>query len=759
MNPLALVRVVRSEIRSLGVGGTVLLFVVVALASASLVAGLESGTRAGDRWDAAFAEANGAHVTLYGQSADVLAPIVADERVVESSHAYRFAPDATITSAAGDDGNVDVRAVAADDLPTVATPLLRAGRWASASDEAVVDRALALDLGIGLGDDVRLGSTDDSRHFTVVGIAVDLIDCFFPQCDPVPVWVEVSALDDLDPSALRMQQFLRLEDPNGVDAFVTDVLARGGVGTMDWRDTRADTLGTNGFFSAFLSGFAVFIMIAAAVVVAGAISARVVARRRDLGLLKAVGFTPRQVTTTIMATYATLAAVAAVVGWVAGGTLSGPLQLKIAQVLGHSGATFPIRTLVVAVIVVEVIVALATLVPAWRTGHVSTTAALSSVAERGLRRSLLSGIARRAHAGPVSLLAIRSAIGRRTRAALTVTAIMIGVIAAVVTVGFQSTIDRVVGHPAVVGSPEDLAVGLETARAPAVERVLRDTNGVASVVGFQVGRATVGDIAFLAKGLSGDVTEAGYAIGDGRMFAGADEGVAGYGLLDLLGIGVGDRLTITMADRTRAVTIVGWYQESEDGGEVLLVPAATLGAVAPGSFLVHVADGADSHDVARSLQATLGTGAVVRVNDVELGDEFDAFRLAFLLVTALALLLAMANLSATMLLAVRERAHDLGVLRAVGMTPRQVAAVSGGAAALLGAGAALLGIGAGSVASRALLESVGEESGIGPGLATDPAAWAVVATVVATLAVCALLGVLFARRPATMSVSDLIRYE
>jgi putative ABC transport system permease protein len=719
---------------------------------------MESGTRASDRWDAAFAQANGAHVTLYGPSADALAPIVADPRVVESTHPYRFLPEVTLRTADGDDANVDLRAVAAGDLPSVAVPRLRAGRWAAGPDEAVVDRALALDLGIGLGDDIRVGNAGDVRHLTVVGVAVDLIDCFFPQCDPVPVWVDPAALAGVDPSTLGVQQFLRIADPDAVDAFVTDVLARG-VGTMDWRDTRADTLGTQGFFSAFLAGFAVFIMIAAAVVVAGAISARVVARRRDLGLLKAVGFTPRQVTATIMVTYATLAAVAAAVGWVAGGVLSGPLQLKIAQVLGHTGATFPLRSLVEALAVVEVIVALATFLPAWRTGHLSTTTALSPVAERGLHRSLLSSAARRLGAGPVSLLAIRSAIGRRTRAALTVTAITIGVVAAVVTVGFQSTLDRVVATPAVVGSPEDVRVDLETGTPDAVERVVRATPGVASVAGIQTARLTVGDTAFLAKGLSGDVAAAGHTIGAGRMFTRAGEAVAGYGLLDLLGIAVGDRVTFDLAGRSETVTVVGWYQESEDSGEVLLLPAAALGTVRPDAFLVRAATGTDTHEVAAALQAALGTTATARPNDVELGDEFDAFRLAFTLVTALALLLAMANLAATMLLAARERAHDLGVLRAIGMTPRQVASIAGGAGGLLGAAASIVGIGVGWVAARALLRGVGEDSGTGPLFATSPATWAVAVTLLATVAVSVTLGVLFARRTATASVSDLVRYE
>lgn len=759
MNPAALVRVVRSELRSLRPAGTVALLVVVALASAALVAGLDGLRRASDRWDDAFDEANGAHVTLYGSSPEVLADAAGHPQVVESSPPVAFVPEVELRTAAGDDANVEIRAVAADDLPTVAIPLLRQGRWAAGEGEAVLDRALALDLGVGVGDTVEVGAPDERQALEVVGVAVDLIDCFFPQCDPVPVWVDPVAIADVPADELRYQQYLRIDDPDGVDAVVTDLLGRGDVGTADWLDTRADTLTFNSFFSVFLSGFAVFIMVAAAVVIAGAITARLVSRRRDLALLKAIGCTPRQIAAATVATYVALAAVAAVVGWVLGSLLTGPLQLQVAEVLGRSGVRFSARSLVVTLVVVELIVVLATLVPAWRGGRLSVTRAMAPASARVRRRSLLGWLAARAGAGPVGVLAGRAAVGRRTRAGLTVVAVVIGVLAGVVTAGFESTLDRVVEHPGTVGAPEDLSVTVEGGPAAEVEETLAADPDVAAVVGLRSSRGTVGDVAFLVQGYDGDLGALPFSLGEGRIPRDEGEAMSGYGLLDLLGVDVGERLGVGIGADEHELDLVGWYREAEDAGELLVVPMSAIGDVEPTWFAVATAEGADAAAVAARLADRLGPTASVAVNDVELGEGFDAFSLAFLVVTLLATALALANLAATTLLAMRERSHDLAVARAVGLTPRQALLVSGVAAAVLAAMGIAIGVALGWVASRVLLDAVGAESGIGPGFGADPDLAMVGLVALVTMASAVGLGLVFGRRPATASISELVRYE
>lgn len=73
------------------------------------------------------------------------------------------------------------------------------------------------------------------------------------------------------------------------------------------------------------------------------------------------------------------------------------------------------------------------------------------------------------------------------------------------------------------------------------------------------------------------------------------------------------------------------------------------------------------------------------------------------------LLIAVAALGVfhTVLLTVRERRRDLGVLRSIGMTPRQVMAMTVTSVTALGAVGGLLGIPFGMAAHRLLVDNVG----------------------------------------------------
>ena len=117
------------------------------------------------------------------------------------------------------------------------------------------------------------------------------------------------------------------------------------------------------------------------------------------------------------------------------------------------------------------------------------------------------------------------------------------------------------------------------------------------------------------------------------------------------------------------------------------------------------------------------------------------------------MVVALANLASTMLLAARERTHDLGVLRAVGVTSRQVVAMLASSSAALGLLAAAVGVPLGWAVSNA----VTEVSGLGPGIGAGPGRTGVIMPL--TLTVAALLGALASRRAAVAEVSDLVRHE
>lgn len=761
MRPVALARLVLAELRGRRLRAMLLFAVVVALAAAALVAGIEGQTDAGDRWDAAFAEANGAHVTIDGERS-ALAEVAALPEVAASTHPYtRSAEDLEVVVDGEPVTTAFAREVAGDDLPAIARPLLRDGEWTApgATDEIVIDRAFGLEEGIDVGDPVALTTSGGPQTYRVVGRAVDLVDCFYPNCDPVTVWMDPAGFGRLGVPTVETA-FLRLRDPAADEQFVVE-LGSYPVGTQGWTDTRDDTLSTYEIFGAFLGAFGVFVMVAAGVVVAGSMATRVVARRRDIGVLKAVGTTPRQVAGSIVLSHALAAGVGVVAGWLLGGLLAPVTQVDLGEILGRGGAVFSLRTFLVVLVVVELIVLVATVVPAWRAGRLPTTAALASVpvgaGRVGGRWTGRLGI------GPVAGAGIRDVLGRPARSALTALALALALVALMVSIGTQRTIDRVFGDPALVGNPEELRV-YPLGESTAVEDALDDEPAVESTFTETMQDLALDDSPFLGIAMSGDVEGAGFDVRDGRMFAGPGEAVAGWGLLHRFDVQVGDRVTVELNRRPLPLTIVGWYRESEDAGEVLRFDLADLRRVAPDAgpdwFSVNLAPDADSRAVAATLAGQLGDErARVEVQTTEGNDEIDAFRFAFLLVSALVVVVALANLASTMLLAVRQRSHDLGVLRSVGVTPRQVIAMVAWGGAVLAVAAAVIGVPLAFVVTRAVAEVVGAASGIGPGIGVGPGAASVIVLVPLGVAVAGLLGAGAARRAARSEVAALVRYE
>jgi putative ABC transport system permease protein len=241
------------------------------------------------------------------------------------------------------------------------------------------------------------------------------------------------------------------------------------------------------------------------------------------------------------------------------------------------------------------------------------------------------------------------------------------------------------------------------------------------------------------------------------------EAIAGYGLLQELGVSQGDSVTVAIAGEPIRFDIVGWYSDTEDTGQVLMFTLDGLRRVEPGAtaeaFFAHARDGAPVAAVAAALQHDLAGVAQVTENDGFESDELSAFRTTFLLFTAVVLVVAFANLASALVLAVRERSRDLGVLRSVGFTPRQVLGVSAVGAGTLALLAAVIGLPLGWFGYRALIGTVGKSAGVGPNIGANPAVLALALLVPIAVGAAALLGSAVTRRAATAEVSDLVRYE
>ena len=195
---------------------------------------------------------------------------------------------------------------------------------------------------------------------------------------------------------------LRLRDPGrraGVRRAASSATASR---TLDWRTQRAQLTDDSRRLLTILQRPRVLALLAAAFTLATAIGGRVIASRRQIGLLRAIGLTPAQVTGVLVAHYLVLAALAAPLGLARrradrrrGCRPRRPTRSARPRT-GAPGAALLAGSLLIALLVV----AAATALPAWRAGRMPAQAALAH-RPRGDARRRASRVARdRAPAAP-----------------------------------------------------------------------------------------------------------------------------------------------------------------------------------------------------------------------------------------------------------------------------------------------------------------------------------------------------------------------
>jgi putative ABC transport system permease protein len=259
-----------------------------------------------------------------------------------------------------------------------------------------------------------------------------------------------------------------------------------------------------------------------------------------------------------------------------------------------------------------------------------------------------------------------------------------------------------------------------TASPDTVETALRAQSGTARYVGVRdVAVALVGyHEPINIEAYSGDSSWLGYQVVTGRWYAGPDEVVADSPLLRTTGHHVGDTVTLSTDQGRRQVRVVGEVFDLDHEGMVVHGDAGILAALAPtvpiGQFQVALRPGTSVPAYVSALSSTLGTEADVSAR----GDQERGRTLAVMIslaVTLAALLSAVAALGVfnTVVLNTRERIHEIGVLKTLGMTPRQVRATVVASVAGVGLVAGVVATPLGDLLHHRVLPVMGNSAGTG----------------------------------------------
>ncbi|RAY12844.1 ABC transporter permease [Actinomadura craniellae] len=743
---------------------TSIIALVLLLSTATVVLALGLLATVDGPYDRAFAQQRGAHLTVTYDPAKATPAQVAATASRPGVTAAGGPHPAQVMNVAEPDrpgpgvlppGPVTITARAAGAGDTVDRVALKSGRWATAPGEIVLGGSYTRLPFDPVGRQVTF---DDGRAFTIVGVGRSITQS-------AQAWVAPGQLTAPD----GLQMLYRLADPAAPAGTITAGLP---VTASQNHLASRDKATEDGKVSIpFLVAFGIAGLIVSVLIIGNVVSGAVVSGYRHIGVLKALGFTPAQVT----GVYLVMVAVPGVLGGLAGIALGNALAGGVISATNESldlpaASGVSIGVDVLALAGVLAIVVLTALVPAVRAGRIPAAVAISagSVSRRGRALRVQRALARTRLPRPVSL-GLGLPFARPGRTALTISAIAFGVAAVTFATGLNRTLTSYFAD-AELTETVHVIVPLEPGRT--VSLAGRPGTAKVAVSRFEQVHVPGFDRAVHVKGYQGDVTDRhGHRLVHGRWLAGPGEAVVGDPFLKAGGKKIGDTMTLSKGGKKVTLRIVG--TALVDGGDSVLTDWASLTALrddtaaAPGgpgrmniSFMeVTLTPGTSPEDYAAALNAEGVQGAHSAAEGAEIGMVI-IIGLISLLTLGLATVAGLGVFN-TVILNTRDRARDFGVLKSLGATPRQVLTVVLASMAALGLVGGLIGVPLGIAAYRVVMPAMTETGDLVlPYGFTEIFPWPLLALAVLAGVAIALLGALIpAGRAARIRTAAVLHSE
>ena len=360
--------------------------------------------------------------------------------------------------------------------------------------------------------------------------------------------------------------------------------------TVTYLDTKVDVDRIAQLYVPVLLAFSLFALLAAAFTIANVVGGIVLSGYRDIGVMKAVGFTPRQISAILLGQILVPVTIGAIAGVVAGTLASQPVVKQAAQSFGLP-ATFSLSwTVVLAVLGVSLAVALvAALGPALHAGRLSAVSAIARGTAPSRRHDggRLRRLGLRLPLGIPARLGVAAGVAHPGRAAMTLGALLVGVAAVTFAYGLNQSLLRVMTQlDRTVASPVRVELVDPTADGATLTATIATQPGTghSTAIGESDAMARgLGAVPFV--GYQGDASWTGYELIAGRWFTGPGEAVAPTLVFTRTGLQIGDTLELASGGRSVTVRLVGEIFDTADEtpGHLILRGAwADLVALDPG---------------------------------------------------------------------------------------------------------------------------------------------------------------------------------
>ncbi|MER7769107.1 FtsX-like permease family protein [Kitasatospora sp. NPDC096140] len=475
-------------------------------------------------------------------------------------------------------------------------------------------------------------------------------------------------------------------------------------------------------FVPFLIAFGILGLVLSVLIIAIVVSGAVASGIRRIGILKSLGFTPSQVARAYTAQAMIPATLGVVLGTVFGNLLAVPILGQASKQLGAAGATIPSWVSAVVSLGTLLVVGVTASIPALRAGRMPAVQALV-VGRTPKARSgrTAQRLASRLPLPRAVSLGLAQPFARPARAVLLGAAVLLGTVSVTFAVGLGTAFTKyqdtsmssgfnaasmLVIPTADVGAPWGL-YGPNDPRhanldAPKVAAALAEVPGTKAAFGWGDSGATmlgapIGGEPPVVYTVSGDFSWTNMELVSGHWYSAPGEAVVGDKLASAVGIHVGDDVTVVQQNKQLSLKVVGISFDTHGTDYTAMTDAATFTAagLTPhiDQFNVELAPNVNRTDWSASATAALTPlNASVRPSSTDKNLVviiMDALVAMFtLMLTAVAALGVLSMVAQD----TRERVHDLGIFKALGMTPKQTLAMVLTSVTLTGLIAGLIGL-------------------------------------------------------------------
>ena len=376
-----------------------------------------------------------------------------------------------------------------------------------------------------------------------------------------------------------------------------------------------------------------------------------------------------------------------------------------------------------------------------------------------------------ARLGVAGRLGRNNASGNPKRTASTASALMIGVALVSFVSIFAASATASVNElfAAQLGSDFTLTpTGFGQSGVPAgVASAVDELDETAAVMGLRTAPLEFGDATTMLTAVDPEDVEDLLSLGvsEDALAALSDGGVLlPAEMAEAEGVAVGDVVDARLVTQQASLEVVGTFENTEVIGTTWVTATSTFADLAGDGVtylvLADVADGVGPAEARAAIDGALEDFPTVQVQDqaelVEsLRTQVDQLLNVIVGLLGLALVIALIGIVNTLALSVFERTREIGLLRAVGMTRRQVRSMVRWEAVIVAVFGAGLGVAVGSVFGWALVRAAADE---GLQVLEFPAGRLVTYVVVA--AVAGVLAAVFpARRAARLDVLEAVTTE